>query len=170
MRPKPDRRPLRFDRIDEVLADVERLATAEAARGLATSGQWTLGQALNHLATWVNYSYDGVPLRLPLPVRLVMRALKRQILTRPMRPGSRLPGVVGGTLAIDVVPTAASLAHARRSFARLQAASPDRPHPLFGPMTLAEWTALHCRHAELHLSFFSSASGTETGPKSHDLD
>ena len=147
-----------------MLAEVDRLATAEAERGLTTSGHWTFGQALDHLATWVDYAYDGVPLRLPLPVRLVMRAVKRQVLTRPMRAGSRLPGVAGGTLATEVVPTPAGLAHARRSFARLRDARPDQAHPAFGPLTPAEWTALHCRHAELHLSFFQPAAGTASVP------
>jgi hypothetical protein len=159
MRTRADRRRLRFERIDDVLAELDRLAAADAAGTLTTSGRWTLGQSLNHLATWVDYCYDGVPMRTPWPARLIMRALKRPILTRPMRPGSRLPGVAGGTLATDVVPTVAALYHARRSYGRLRDAPPDRPHLAFGPMTAAEWTALHCRHAELHLSFFRSVPG-----------
>jgi hypothetical protein len=27
------------------------------------------------------------------------------------------------------------------------------PSPFFGTLTNEEWDALHCRHAELHLSF-----------------
>jgi hypothetical protein len=149
-----DRRPLRFDTLDQALTEVDRLAAADVAGTLATTGRWTFGQALNHIATWVDYSYDGVPLRLPLPFRLVMRLVKKQVLHAPMRPASRLPRTPNGTLATEVVPSNAGLDHIRRAFARLREEPATQPHPAFGTMTYSEWTALHLRHAELHLSFF----------------
>ena len=150
-----DRRSLNFDTLDQALTDINRLAAAEVAGTLTTTGEWTFGQALNHIATWVDYSYDGVPLRLPLPLRLMLPLIKKRVLHSPMRPGSRLPGTINGTLATDVVPSAAGLDHVRRAFARLHDEPATQPHPAFGTMTYAEWTALHLRHAELHLSFFA---------------
>ena len=41
-----DRRVLRFESIDQVLAEVDRLAAAERAGRLRRLGDWTLGQAL----------------------------------------------------------------------------------------------------------------------------
>lgn len=149
--PSAARRSLHFDQIDDALAEVDRLAAADAGGALSTSGRWTFGQSLNHLATWADYSYDGAPLAVPLPVRLFIRLLKRPILYKPMRPGARLPR---GTLAIDPASSADGLAHLRRSFLRLRDQPPTRPHWAFGLMTHAEWTALHLRHCELHLSFF----------------
>jgi hypothetical protein len=151
------RRTLKFTAIDDALAEFERLAAAKAAGTLSTCGTWTFGQTLNHLATWVDYCYDGVPMKMRWPVRLIMRALKRQILTKPMRAGSRIPGVPAGTLATDRVPDEVGIAHFRRSFARLRDEPPTMAHMAFGPMTHAEWVALHLRHAELHLSFFRTA-------------
>jgi hypothetical protein len=155
--PSTARRSLHFDRIDDALADVDRLAAADAAGTLTSSGRWTFGQSLNHLATWADYSYDETPLAVPLPVRLFIRLLKRPILYKPMRPGSRIPRVPGGTLGIDPASSADGLAHFRRSFLRLRDQPPTRPHWAFGLMTHAEWTALHLRHCELHLSFFRPA-------------
>jgi hypothetical protein len=100
------------------------------------------------IATWVDYSYDGVPLRLPLSFRLFMRLIKKRVLYTPMRPGSRLPRLPNGTLAIDVVSSAAGLEHIRRAFGRLREEPATQPHPGFGTMTYSEWTALHLRHAE----------------------
>ena len=149
-----DRRLLHFDTVNQALTKVDQLADADVAGTLTTSGRWTFGQALNHIATWVDYSYDGVPLKLPLPLRLILRLIKGRVLHSPMRPGSRLPRTPNGTLATEVVSSAAGLDHIRGAFGRLNEQPTTQPHPAFGPMTHADWTALHLRHAELHLSFF----------------
>jgi hypothetical protein len=155
--PTSQRRSLHFDQIDDALVEVDRLAAADAGGTLTTSGRWTFGQSLNHLATWADYCYDGVPLVLPLPIRLFMRLLKSSMLRKPMRPGSRIPRVRGGTLAIAPASSVDGLAHFRRSFLRLRDQPPTRPHMAFGPMTHREWIALNLRHTELHLSFFRPA-------------
>ncbi len=154
------RRTLHFNTLDDALTDVDRLAAANGSGGLGRCGNWTFGQSLNHLATWVDYCYDGVPMTVPLPVKLVMRPMKRWFLHKPMRAGSRIPRIPGGTLATDLVPDASGVDHVRRSFARLRDEPPVRPHLIFGAMTHAEWIAMHLRHAELHLSFFQLRSPT----------
>ena len=45
---------------------MEQLAAAEREGRLRSVGNWTLGQTLGHLAAWADYSYDGVPLKVPL--------------------------------------------------------------------------------------------------------
>src|SRR5438105_1697591 len=59
------RRPLRFESIDQVMAEVDRLVEAERAGRLGRLGNWTLGQTLGHLATWTEYAYTGAPLKAP---------------------------------------------------------------------------------------------------------
>ena len=49
------RRPLHFETIGEVLAEVNRLADAEREGRLKRLGHWTLGQTLGHLAGWAEY-------------------------------------------------------------------------------------------------------------------
>jgi hypothetical protein len=152
---RPARRSLHFHSLDEVVADVKTLEEADRAGTLQCCGNWTFGQNLNHLATWVDFSFDGVPLKIPIFVKWMVRPMKKRFLTKPMRPGSRIPKVEGGTLAIGVVPTAEALEHFYNSFARLAKGPPAIPHMLFGPMTHDEWIAQHLRHSELHLSFLS---------------
>ena len=117
------------------------LAAADTAGKLHCCGNWTFGQILNHLATWVDYSFDGVPMRIPLFVKWMLRPMKRRFLTKPMKPGSRIPKLEGGTLATGVVPTAEALTHFYKSFDRLTKSPPAIPHMLFGPTTHDEWIA-----------------------------
>jgi hypothetical protein len=150
------RRMLRFESIDQVLAEVERLAEAERAGRLRRLGNWTLGQALGHLAAWTEYGYTGVPLKVPFFVRWFVRLLKRKFLYGPMRAGARIPRVEGGTLATDPVPLEEGLGRYRRALERLKVEAPTAPSPIFGRLTHEESIALGLRHAELHLGFFSS--------------
>jgi EAL domain-containing protein (putative c-di-GMP-specific phosphodiesterase class I) len=151
----PTRRLLRFENADQVIADARLLADAQSSGRLQSLGDWSLGTAFHHLACWVDYGYDGAPVKVPLLIRLVMRPMKHWVLNKPMRAGARIPGVQGGTLAINSVATAESLPHLIAGFERLKSQCPTKPSPLFGKLTHAEWTALHLRHSELHLSFHS---------------
>jgi hypothetical protein len=147
------RRELRFESLDEVLAEVERLAAAERAGRLRRLGNWTLGQTLGHLASWAEYSYTGAPLKAPFFVKWFLRLRKRKFLYGPMRAGVKLPRVEEGTLATEPVPLDEGLERLRRVLGRLKSEAPTAPNVIFGPLSHDEWVALHCRHAELHLGF-----------------
>ena len=149
----PTRRTLRFEKVDEALADVRALAELERAGKLTCLGKWTFGQILGHLATWVDYSYDGVPMKVPFFVRWMVRPFKKRFLNSPMRVGGKIPKVPGGTLALDVYSSEEGVARFERSFTRLREEAPGLPHLLFGVMTHEDWIKMHLRHAELHLSF-----------------
>ncbi len=149
--PTPVRRTVRYASFDDVLADAERLVRAEAA----TTGNWSLDQILGHLAVGMERSIEGIPSRLPWYVRLIGRyVVKSKILKHGMNPGFKLPSEAEKAL----VPSAggdatAALERLRRAVGRLRSDPIRFPHPVFGPMSLAEWDRLHLRHAELHLSF-----------------
>ena len=147
------RRTLHFNTIDEALAEVGRLAEANGRGELCCLGNWSAGQILGHLAAWVDYGFDGLPMKVPFFVRWLLKPMKRRMLYKPMKPGRRIPGVSGGTLGIAPMEFDDGLAAFRRTFSRLKTKSPQLPSALFGPMTHAEWTNIHLRHAELHLSY-----------------
>lgn len=149
-----ERRTLHFKSLDEALTDADTLASAERAAKLRALGNWSLGQSFNHLSSWVDYSFEGAPLKIPLIIRLMLRPMKKRFIYKPMKAGGNIPKVPGGTLAINVVPLEEGLAHLHRSFGRLKNESPAIPHMLFGPLTHDEWINQHLRHAELHLSFY----------------
>jgi hypothetical protein len=148
-----NRRILRFESIDQVLAEVDGLAESERARRLKRLGNWTLGQSLGHLATWAEYSYTGAPLKPPFFIRWILRLQKQRFLHGSMRPGVRIPGIPGGTLATEPMPLDEALPRMHRVLERLKSEAPAAPNIIFGPLTHEEWIAINLRHAELHLSF-----------------
>jgi hypothetical protein len=147
------RRTLRFETIDQALAEADRLAEAERAGRLRRLGNWTLGQTLGHLAAWVEYGYTGNPLKVPFFIKWILRLQKRRFLYGTMQAGVKIPRVEGGTLATDLVPPDEGLGRFRRALERLKAEAPTAPSPAFGMLTHDEAIALNLRHAELHLSF-----------------
>jgi len=146
-------RMLRFESIDQAMAEAERLAEAEQAGRLRRLGNWTLGQTLGHLAAWVEYAYTGAPIKAPFFVRWFLRLQKRKILYGPMRAGAKIPGVGGGTLATEILPLEEGRGRYRRAMERLKIEVPTAPSPVFGRLTHEEFIALTLRHSELHLGF-----------------
>jgi hypothetical protein len=143
-------RQLRFNSLDEIAAEVERLA---ACKELRTLGKWSSGQVLQHLAATMDNSIDGFPNFVPAPVKLLLRLfMKRRFLTKPMPPGFKLPSkaekMLPGETSWDT-----ALANFRRAMERLKTETRRSSHPAFGPVTADEWEKIHCRHSELHLSF-----------------
>jgi hypothetical protein len=149
-----NRRILRFNSLDEVLAEVERLAESDRAGRLGRLGNWTLGQAVGHLATWAEYAYTPVPLNPPFWVKWLLRMRKQQFLREPMPAGVRIPGIEGGTLGTEVVPLDEAVEQYRRVLERLRREPPTVPSPVWGLLTQEEAIAGTLRHAELHLGFF----------------
>ena len=80
-----DRRQLRFQTLDDVLADAEMLALAGHIRAL---GNWTPGQIFKHLAIVFNCQIDGMPLNPPWLFRVLGRYyFKNRIINKGMRAG-----------------------------------------------------------------------------------
>jgi hypothetical protein len=145
---------LRFESLDQALAEAESLAEAERAGRLRRLGNWTLGQTLGHVATWMDYAYTGVPLKVPFFIRWILTLRKRKYLYMPMGAGAKIPGVPGGTLGTEVVTLDDALPRLRKICERLKAEPPTLPSAVFGRLTHEESIALNLRHAELHLGFF----------------
>jgi hypothetical protein len=150
------RRTLRFDTLDAMFGDARALVAAEVAGSLARLGNWTVGQALNHVAAWIEYPYLGYPPELVIPeeMKAGAKAVKQRLMTEPMRAGEKLPGLAAGTLATEEVPAAVGLARLEKAAELLRRGEPGIPDPAFGRVTAREWTEMTLRHAELHLSFF----------------
>lgn len=150
-----DRRTLRYGSIDDVLADVERIVAADKSGRLRCAGNWTAGQAMGHVAAWMNYPYDGFPMG-PPPwfVRVILKMLKNKYLRKGMPAGVKIPKVENGTFATEVLSTEEGAARLRKALARLKSSEVARyDSPAWGKMPYDERVALNLRHAELHLSF-----------------
>lgn len=151
-----DRRPLRFSSIADIRRDLDALEAGHRAGTLRTSGNWTAGQNFAHLASFISYAYDGYPPELSNPpwyIRFILRFMKKRFLYKGLPVGVKIPGIKAGTVGQDDVSFEEGLTRLRSALARLEAAPPDRANPIFGPLSHPEWTSMHCRHCELHLSF-----------------
>jgi hypothetical protein len=142
--------------LDEVLRDAELLVKEVRHGTLRTTGNWSLGQALAHLATWVNMPFDGYPEMRP-PVwwmRLLRPFITKWLVNNRFPAGVRIAGVEGGTFGIEPCEIDEGLARLRSAYRRLVAEAPTLTSPVFGPLTQEQWIKFHLRHAELHLGFF----------------
>ena len=156
MTDKAERRELRFQNLDEVVAEVERLASGE----VRTTGNHTFGQILNHLAL----SHDVATGRVQAPpppffMKLMMPLMKRMVInSKPLKPGVKLPAKGEAFFWPDKdfdVPTAVD--YFKQSVDYYQANGPLEKHPFFGKISKADCDELNCRHAALHLGFVHPA-------------
>lgn len=148
-----DRRKIRFESLDDLRAETQRIAAADRAGTLRRTGNWTAGQCFHHLATWIGYAYTGAPPPAPpFFVRWIGPFMKKTWLQKGFPVGVRMP-VEGGTHGVEVRATDEGERELLAAIARLDRERlPDR-HPVFGAMTKSDWVAVHLRHAELHYSF-----------------
>ena len=145
------RRQLHFDSLDDILADVERLNQGQ----VKTLGNWSPGQVLRHLTIVMTGSMDGFRNRPPWFIRLLGKVMKRRMLTKPMSAGFQLPERALEELGPPPTEWAEGVTMFREAVRRLKTDDKRVPSPFLGAMTREEWDQLHCRHAELHLSFLA---------------
>lgn len=149
-----DRRSLRFETIDDLRAEVDRIVAAAAAGTLRGSGNWTAGQIFGHLAAWIHYSYDGYPFKTPWIIRMILRLRVTRYLRDGLPAGVRIPRVAAGTYATEDLSLEAGAERFRRALDRLKSDEPARyDSPAFGRLTDEDRIGLNLRHAELHLGF-----------------
>lgn len=144
----PGRRTLSFKSYDDILADA-RAMNSQPTRHL---GNWSLGQICEHLAKAIEYEVDGAPFPVPWYLRMVGPWLKKRIITRPMKPGFKLPKSAAEYLPVNTDATE-GIDRLEKAIARYLQSPTLKPHVFFGPMTREECDQLNFRHAEMHLSF-----------------
>lgn len=155
---KVQRRGVTFRTIPDVFAEIDRIVAADRQGTLKRLGNWSAGQNFHHVATWINYAFDGYPpnLRPPWIVKFIVRTfMKGKFMKGPVSGGIRIPRIPNGTFGTEETSTDAGAAELRRAFERLQASCPTHANILFGPLSHDEWIQMNLRHAELHLGFLS---------------
>ena len=150
-----ERRALHFQTIDDLLQEIDRIVAADLAGQIDSLGTWTPGQIFGHLAAWIEYGYEGYPMK-PLPwlFRLLLRRRLKKYFRRGMPSGVRIPGVKEGTYGTEDLPTEQAAERLRSALGRLGRHEPVKyDSPAFGAMSDDERIRLNLMHAELHLSF-----------------
>jgi len=143
------RRTLKFNSLDEILADVERLNSGK----FRTIGNWSAGQILEHVSIVMDWCIDGAPVTAPWYIRLFGWFMKNRFLRNPMPAGFALPNETAAYLVPKETSWEAGLQHFRKSMDRMKTTAERKRSPFLGEMTREQWDQLHCRHCELHLSF-----------------
>ena len=83
------RRTLRYETYEDLLADVNELASGETD----VVGNWSLAQVCKHLAEAFNGCIDGVSFRAPWPMRVMAKLLmKKRFLSATIPAGFQIPG------------------------------------------------------------------------------
>lgn len=154
------RRSLRFEKLDDIEADVEALVLATEIR---TLGNWSLGQILWHLAKVMNDSIDGTTIQWTAPPPAIPEPIKRRVLSGSLRAGFKLPLEAAKELEPPETSITEGVRVFRAAVSRQRTETVRQPNPFFGPLTLDEWNLLQLRHAELHLSFVVPVAGSTAG-------
>jgi hypothetical protein len=151
MKNASERRELSFTSLDEIVADVERLAGGKTR----TTGNHTFGQIVEHLAITLDAVVGTtVPPRPQLIVRLIMPFAKHFILRGPAQPGFKLPKDAESFFwPQGDVDLHQSIAHLKAAVETYKTKGPLVIHPVFGKLSPEKNFKLQCDHSAMHLSF-----------------
>lgn len=145
------RREVSYATLDEFLADAEAMAAGEST----TLGNWSIGQIFWHLAAGLDAAIDGTKIQAPWIVKFLLKVfMKNSMLTKPMKPGFKIPASGQQQFSPDAsITTDEGLAVLRKAFERQQTETSRGLHMAFGELTSQEWDQFSLRHAEMHMSF-----------------
>lgn len=145
----PNRRPLRFDHLDDVVREAESLLAA----GYTRAGQWSLGQMCDHLAQTVERCQDGFPMMMPAPIRWLITWIAWKKVLRHEQINRAVPAPKW-LQPPDQIEDRAGVERLKAAIARYHKhTGPLHPSPVFGKMSADDWRAVHLWHSEHHLSF-----------------
>lgn len=150
-----ERRELVFESFDEVLAEVERLATGD----VRVDGKHSFGKILRHLALTNDMVTGKIKApKLPLVMRLAMPFMRKSILNGPVKPGFKLPSKADGFFWPSEEPELPdAIAYLKQSVENYKTNGPLPVHPIFGKAERAQVDQLTLRHAAMHLGFVRPA-------------
>ena len=151
-----ERRELKFSSLDEVVAEVERLANGE----VHTTGNHSFPEIVRHLAL----THDMVTGKVegPTPpwyLKLIVGLFKSRILSdKPLSPGIKLPANAESFFwPSSEVSLDDAIVHLKESVANYTANGALPKHPMFGTVSAEQNLSMNLRHAALHLSFVHAA-------------
>ncbi len=151
------RRELAFHCTGCLKEDLAKIEAAHRAGTLGTTGNWTPGENLDHIAATWEFALDGFPpeARVSLPIRLVARLMKGSMTSGKTLPaGFQIPQSAAYMLPRPRCSFDDGLARLRKVLDRLDRGEQmTQRSPAFGSMTHDEWMRLHLGHAQLHLGF-----------------
>ncbi|HEY4002414.1 MAG TPA: DUF1569 domain-containing protein [Candidatus Xenobia bacterium] len=144
-----ERRRIRYETLDEVVADVQKLRLGPYSR----CGKWSLTQICEHLDKAMEGSMthmDDVPLGWLIRKTVGKMIFNQMVKSGQMRKGFEAPAAFRPVDQADDDP--ARIDHFLHTIEKLKTASQFADSPFFGRLTPDEWRAFHLVHAAHHLS------------------
>jgi hypothetical protein len=152
-----ERRDLSFHCTGCLKEDLAQLEAGYRAGTLRTTGNWTAGENLDHIAIMWEYSLDGAPpeAKVPFIIRLIAPLMKRRATSGKTLPaGFKIPQNASYMMPRSGCSFEDGLARLRKVLDRLDRGDQmTHASPAFGKMSHDEWMGLHLGHAQLHLGF-----------------
>jgi len=161
---KDGRRKLTFNTLDDILGE----ARSFAGRELATRGNWTAAENIDHVALGIEGSVHGFkPAKVGLPMKLVVRTIVKiapsMFLDKPFNPGIKLPpGALDALSPRAGVSLDDAMQRLEQAIADAKTQGMHDVSPIAGKLTDDQWRRLHCRHAELHFSMIDPQPAEQT--------
>jgi hypothetical protein len=155
-----NRRLVRLQTVDDLVAEAERVAAAEVASKVRPLGNWSPAQVLWHIGKLIEFSFDGFSWRYrrgPQWITRVFRFLAwRWLIRLAFRPGFRNPPEAAALEPPAGLFTDEAVAYLRRQIERIRHGERmTQEAAVEGPYSHEQWVYIHLRHAELHLSFLA---------------
>ena len=137
--------------------DLAQLEAGYRAGTLRTTGNWSAGENLDHIAIMWEYSLDGAPpeAKVPFIIRLIAPLMKRRATSGKTLPaGFKIPQNASYMMPRSGCSFEDGLARLRKVLDRLdRGGQMTHASPAFGKLSHDEWMGLHLGHAQLHLGF-----------------
>jgi hypothetical protein len=154
------RRAVRLATVDDLAAEVDRVAAAAAAGRVRSLGNWSPAQALWHLGKLIELSFDGFSWRYRRGPQWITRPLRllawRQLIRVALRPGFQNPPEAAALEPDASLSLEEATAYLRRQIERIrQGEQMTQEVAVEGPYSHDQWVFIHLRHAELHLGFLA---------------
>ncbi len=153
-----ERRELKYNSIADIERDLDVLQAANTAGTIATTGNWSAGQNLEHCAKVWRAGIDGFPPEMKPPMILKMMCkvfFKKKAISGATPPaGIKLPKEAKPFLPDDDVTFEQGMADFRTQIERTKSGEKfTAVSPLFGVFTHDEWQQVQLGHTQLHLGF-----------------
>lgn len=152
---KAFRRDLAFESLEQLEAELDRLRRAHHAGTLRTSGNWSPGQILGHLAKWIAWDLDDdFPFTVPWLVRVIAGRFKNRLAERPFKPGWNFKPKTGDLGGDPDYSFEEGWDRLQNQLDRLRAGETLAcDNPVLGPITHEQGLRMQLNHCALHLGF-----------------
>lgn len=149
-----ERRDLAFNSLDEILTDVHALP----AEGLTATGNWTPAENVEHISRAIGFCTHGYPEGKPPALQrifatTIFKLFSGKLLTMKLKPGYKFPGGLDYFAPEKGVAWEEAVRRLEQNIADAKTHKMTHDSPVAGHLSHEQWVQLHCRHAELHLSF-----------------